>query len=79
MIFRSNQNLSNFPVLVTFWDQEELNTHDFTKKMFLELEVGVLGILLDACRMSGNLELGTLLLDIDMAKPTDARNYLQVA
>ncbi|KAG5516415.1 hypothetical protein RHGRI_037206 [Rhododendron griersonianum] len=54
--------------------------YDFYKEMFPEPEIGVLGILLDACRMSGSLELGNIIArDICMAKPTDARNYLQVA
>lgn len=52
----------------------------FYKRMFQEPEVSVLGIILDACRMSGNLELGNIIArDMCMSKPMDARNYLQVA
>ncbi|KAL6990744.1 hypothetical protein U1Q18_008866 [Sarracenia purpurea var. burkii] len=55
------------------------DAYDFYKRNFPEPTVDVLGILLDACRTSGNLELGEIIArDIVMLKPMDAGNYLQL-
>ncbi|XP_059662535.1 pentatricopeptide repeat-containing protein At4g04370 [Cornus florida] len=56
------------------------DAYDFYKRMFPEPAVDVLGILLDACRASGNVKLGDIIArDICMLKPVDAGNYLQLA
>ncbi|KAI8001073.1 Pentatricopeptide repeat-containing protein [Camellia lanceoleosa] len=54
--------------------------YEFYKRMFPEPTIDVLGILLDSCRRSGNLELGNIIArEIFVSKPTDAGNYLQLA
>ncbi|XP_057497394.1 pentatricopeptide repeat-containing protein At4g04370-like [Actinidia eriantha] len=56
------------------------DAYNFYKRRFSEPAVEVLGILLDACRTRGNLELGDIIArEIFMLKPTDAGNYLQLA
>lgn len=54
--------------------------YKFYKLMFPEPAVGVLGILLDACRSNGNVELGEIIArDLLMLRPVDAGNYVQLA
>ncbi|XP_052201779.1 pentatricopeptide repeat-containing protein At4g04370 [Diospyros lotus] len=54
--------------------------YDFYKNMFPEPAVDVLGILLDACRIGGSLELRDIIArDIFLLKPMDAGKYLQLA
>ncbi|GFY91722.1 tetratricopeptide repeat (TPR)-like superfamily protein [Actinidia rufa] len=56
------------------------DAYNFYKTRFSEPAVEVLGILLDACRTRGNLELGDIIArEIFTLKPTDAGNYLQLA
>ncbi|XP_057960918.1 pentatricopeptide repeat-containing protein At4g04370 [Malania oleifera] len=52
----------------------------FFKRMFPEPAIDVLGILVDACRTSGNEELGEVITrEILMLKPVSAGNYVQLA
>lgn len=54
--------------------------YDFYKRVFLEPAVDVLGILLDASRTKGDVELGDLIAgEILMLRPVDAGNYVQLA
>lgn len=54
--------------------------YGFYTRMFPKPMVDVLGILLDACRTSGNKELGDIVAnDILMLKPGDSGNYVQLA
>lgn len=54
--------------------------YKFLNKMFKKPTVDVLGILLDACRIRGNKELGEIIAkDILLLKPVSAENYVQVA
>lgn len=54
--------------------------YSFYKMMFKEPSIDVLGILLDACRVNGNVELGKVIArDIFELKPVDAGNFVQLA
>ncbi|XP_031274957.1 pentatricopeptide repeat-containing protein At4g04370 [Pistacia vera] len=54
--------------------------YDLYKGNFSDTSVDVLGILLDACRATGNWELGKIIAnDVLRLKPTDAGNYVQLA
>lgn len=54
--------------------------YNFYRRMFQEPTIDVLGILLDACRVNGNDELGDVIArDILMLRPANAGNYVQLA
>ncbi|XP_022989321.1 pentatricopeptide repeat-containing protein At4g04370 isoform X2 [Cucurbita maxima] len=54
--------------------------YSFYNRMFEEPSIDVLGILLDACRVNGNVELGEVISrDMFELKPVDAGNYVQLA
>ncbi|XP_022159804.1 pentatricopeptide repeat-containing protein At4g04370 [Momordica charantia] len=54
--------------------------YSFYKMMFQEPSIDVLGILLDACRVNGSVELGEAIArDIFALKPVDPGNYVQLA
>ncbi|KAL6542922.1 hypothetical protein OROHE_010442 [Orobanche hederae] len=54
--------------------------YDFYRKMFSEPMVDVLGILLDACRSTGQEELGCIIAEeISESGPIDAGKYVQLA
>lgn len=54
--------------------------YSFYKRMFPKPSMDVLGILLDACRTTGNVELGDIVArEIVILKPANAGNYVQLA
>ncbi|KAG6588593.1 Pentatricopeptide repeat-containing protein, partial [Cucurbita argyrosperma subsp. sororia] len=54
--------------------------YSFYDRMFEEPSIDVLGILLDACRVNGSVELGEVIArDMFELKPVDAGNYVQLA
>ncbi|PON91276.1 Tetratricopeptide-like helical domain containing protein [Trema orientale] len=54
--------------------------YKFYKRVFPEPAVDVLGILLDACRTTGNVELGEIITrELLLLRPVDAGNYVQLA
>ena len=54
--------------------------YKFYKQVFREPALDVLGILLDACRTNGNVEVGEIIArDLLMLRPVDAGNYVQLA
>ncbi|KAL9236966.1 hypothetical protein vseg_011569 [Gypsophila vaccaria] len=54
--------------------------YEFIKTMFSQPTIEALGILLDACRVKGDAELGEIVArDIMMLKPVCAENYVQLA